>query len=134
VSEPPRCREAETAPALAHDDDANDERGDRVRPSQPQRLGRGKAGQADDREDGGNRGEDAVGTGRSGCEAWHPDRRGLPGWVEGVHPGQVRFLGMLEVLGAICLVVPAVTGIAPAWFLFTNQAATQLIGPGTARS
>ncbi len=34
-------------------------------------------------------------------------------WVEGFDPRFVRTLGALEVLGAIGLIVPAVTGIAP---------------------
>ncbi|WP_428965360.1 DoxX family protein [Micromonospora fluostatini] len=41
-------------------------------------------------------------------------------WVDGVPPGQVTALGAVEVLGAVGLVLPAATGIAP---VFTPLAA-----------
>jgi hypothetical protein len=34
-------------------------------------------------------------------------------WVSAVSPGMVRFIGVAEVLGAIGLILPAATGIAP---------------------
>ncbi len=34
-------------------------------------------------------------------------------WVEDFSPGMIRFIGIAEVLGAIGLILPAVTGIAP---------------------
>jgi uncharacterized membrane protein len=34
-------------------------------------------------------------------------------WVEGFSPGTVRLIGVLEILGAIGLVLPALTGILP---------------------
>ncbi|NYI80268.1 DoxX family protein [Nocardioides panzhihuensis] len=34
-------------------------------------------------------------------------------WPEDFTPGNVRFMGMLEVLGGIGLVVPALVGVAP---------------------
>jgi uncharacterized membrane protein YphA (DoxX/SURF4 family) len=34
-------------------------------------------------------------------------------WVNAVSPGLVRFIGAAEVLGAIGLILPAATGIAP---------------------
>ncbi|MFK4043212.1 DoxX family protein [Nonomuraea wenchangensis] len=38
---------------------------------------------------------------------------GAQGWVKDVNPAFVRALGALEILGAIGLILPAVTGIAP---------------------
>jgi uncharacterized membrane protein YphA (DoxX/SURF4 family) len=35
------------------------------------------------------------------------------GWVKSVGPGGVRLIGSLEILGAIGLILPAVTGILP---------------------
>ena len=35
------------------------------------------------------------------------------GWVKDVGPGGVRLIGSLEILGAIGLILPAVTGILP---------------------
>lgn len=35
------------------------------------------------------------------------------GWVKDVGPGGVRLIGTLEILGAIGLILPAVTGILP---------------------
>lgn len=35
------------------------------------------------------------------------------GWVEDFSPGAIKAIGALEVLGALGLVLPAVTGIAP---------------------
>jgi uncharacterized membrane protein YphA (DoxX/SURF4 family) len=35
------------------------------------------------------------------------------GWVKDVGPGGVRLVGTLEILGAIGLILPAVTGILP---------------------
>lgn len=34
-------------------------------------------------------------------------------WVEDFRPGTVRLIGVLEVLGAVGLVVPAATGVVP---------------------
>ena len=45
------------------------------------------------------------------------------GWVTSVGPGGVRLIGSLEILGAIGLILPAVTGILP-WL--TPLAATGL--------
>jgi uncharacterized membrane protein len=44
-------------------------------------------------------------------------------WVEDFSPGTVRFIGVMELLGAIGLVLPAVTGIA---VVLTPLAATGL--------
>ncbi len=38
---------------------------------------------------------------------------GRMGWVKDVRPGAVRLVGSLEILGAIGLILPAVTGIWP---------------------
>jgi uncharacterized membrane protein YphA (DoxX/SURF4 family) len=38
---------------------------------------------------------------------------GRMGWVKSVGPGGVRLIGTLEILGAIGLILPAVTGILP---------------------
>lgn len=38
---------------------------------------------------------------------------GRMGWVKDVRPGGVRLIGSLEILGAIGLILPAVTGIWP---------------------
>jgi uncharacterized membrane protein YphA (DoxX/SURF4 family) len=46
------------------------------------------------------------------------------GWVKDVGPGGVRLIGTLEILGAIGLILPAVTGILP-WL--TPLAATGLV-------
>ena len=35
------------------------------------------------------------------------------GWVEDFSPNQIRLIGATEVLGALGLILPAVTGIAP---------------------
>ena len=35
------------------------------------------------------------------------------GWVEDFTPATIRFIGAMEVLGALGLILPAVTGIAP---------------------
>lgn len=35
------------------------------------------------------------------------------GWVQSVGPGGVRLIGTLEILGAIGLILPALTGILP---------------------
>ncbi|WP_323959536.1 DoxX family protein [Arthrobacter sp. JZ12] len=35
------------------------------------------------------------------------------GWVEDFSPGAVKAIGVVEVLGALGLILPAVTGIAP---------------------
>lgn len=35
------------------------------------------------------------------------------GWAEDFSPGAVRAIGLVEVLGALGLILPAVTGIAP---------------------
>jgi len=34
-------------------------------------------------------------------------------WVEDVNPGQLKGIGLLEVIGAIGLVLPAATGVVP---------------------
>jgi hypothetical protein len=34
-------------------------------------------------------------------------------WVEDVSPGMIKFIGLMEVLGAVGLILPALTGIAP---------------------
>lgn len=34
------------------------------------------------------------------------------GWTEGVAPGAIKAIGLVEVLGALGLILPAVTGIA----------------------
>jgi uncharacterized membrane protein YphA (DoxX/SURF4 family) len=49
-------------------------------------------------------------------------RKSLP-WVEDFAPDTVRFIGLVELLGAAGLVLPAATGIAPA---LTPVAATGL--------
>lgn len=36
------------------------------------------------------------------------------GWVEAFPPGVIKLIGVAELLGAIGLVLPAITGIAPA--------------------
>ncbi|MER7805096.1 DoxX family protein [Streptomyces parvulus] len=36
-------------------------------------------------------------------------------WVNSFTPGQIRGIGMLEVLAALGLLLPAATGIAPVW-------------------
>ena len=46
------------------------------------------------------------------------------GWVKDVGPGGVRLIGTLEILGAIGLILPAITGILP-WL--TPLAATGLV-------
>jgi uncharacterized membrane protein YphA (DoxX/SURF4 family) len=46
------------------------------------------------------------------------------GWVKDIGPGGVRLIGTLEILGAIGLILPAVTGILP-WL--TPLAATGLV-------
>ncbi|MFC0452688.1 DoxX family protein [Rhodococcus jostii] len=48
--------------------------------------------------------------------------KSLP-WVEDFSPGTVKFIGVAELLGAIGLILPAVTGIAP---ILTPIAATAL--------
>jgi len=45
-------------------------------------------------------------------------------WVEDFSPGFVKMIGALEILGAIGLVVPWITGIAP---ILTPLAATGLV-------
>ena len=45
------------------------------------------------------------------------------GWVDDFSPGTVKFIGVMEVLGAIGLILPAATGIAP---VLTPLAATGL--------
>lgn len=35
------------------------------------------------------------------------------GWVEDFSPGAIKAIGVLEILGAVGLILPAVTGIAP---------------------
>ena len=37
----------------------------------------------------------------------------MMGWVEDVSPNTIRLIGLLEVLGAIGLILPALTGILP---------------------
>ena len=44
-------------------------------------------------------------------------------WVEDFSPGTVRFIGIVELLGAVGLILPAATGIAP---ILTPIAATGL--------
>lgn len=44
-------------------------------------------------------------------------------WVEDFSPGTVRFIGVMELLGAIGLVLPAATGVLP---VLTPMAATGL--------
>lgn len=44
-------------------------------------------------------------------------------WVEDFSPGQLRLIGVVELLGALGLILPAVTGIAP---VLTPLAATGL--------
>lgn len=44
-------------------------------------------------------------------------------WVEDFTPGTVRFIGIVELLGALGLILPAATGIAP---ILTPIAATGL--------
>ncbi|WP_431925017.1 DoxX family protein [Nonomuraea jabiensis] len=44
-------------------------------------------------------------------------------WVEDFTPAQIRLIGMVELLGALGLLLPAATGIAPA---LTPLAATGL--------
>jgi uncharacterized membrane protein len=44
-------------------------------------------------------------------------------WVEDFSPGTVRFIGIVELLGALGLILPAATGIAP---ILTPIAATGL--------
>lgn len=39
--------------------------------------------------------------------------RSSQGWVEDFSPGAVKTIGVVEVLGALGLILPAVTGIAP---------------------
>lgn len=39
--------------------------------------------------------------------------RPMSPWVEDFTPGQVRLIGVLELLAALGLILPAVTGIAP---------------------
>lgn len=45
------------------------------------------------------------------------------GWVDDFSPGTVKFIGTMEILGAIGLILPAATGIAP---VLTPLAATGL--------
>ncbi len=45
------------------------------------------------------------------------------GWVNDFSPGTVKFIGTMEILGAIGLILPAATGIAP---VLTPLAATGL--------
>lgn len=45
-------------------------------------------------------------------------------WVEDFSPGMVKTIGALEVLGALGLILPAATGIAP---ILTPLAATGLV-------
>ncbi len=45
------------------------------------------------------------------------------GWVDDFSPGTVKFIGIMEILGAIGLILPAATGIAP---VLTPLAATGL--------
>lgn len=45
------------------------------------------------------------------------------GWTEDFTTGRVRFIGVVEILGALGLILPAVTGIAP---VLTPLAATGL--------
>ena len=45
------------------------------------------------------------------------------GWVDDFSPGTVKFIGTMEILGAIGLILPAATGIAP---VLTPIAATGL--------
>ncbi len=45
------------------------------------------------------------------------------GWVNDFSPGTVKFIGTMEILGAIGLILPAATGIAP---VLTPIAATGL--------
>ena len=44
-------------------------------------------------------------------------------WVQDFSPGTVRFIGVVELLGAVVLILPAATGIAP---VLTPIAATGL--------
>jgi len=46
------------------------------------------------------------------------------GWVEGFTPLQVKLIGVVEILGAIGLIVPVLTGILP---ILTPIAATGLV-------
>lgn len=45
-----------------------------------------------------------------------------PAWVEDFSPATVRFIGVVEILGALGLVLPALTGITP---ILTPLAATR---------
>ena len=45
------------------------------------------------------------------------------GWVEDFSPNTIRLIGTLEILGGICIVLPALTGILP---LLTPLAAVGL--------
>ncbi|MBK5109616.1 MAG: DoxX family protein [Anaerolineales bacterium] len=50
-------------------------------------------------------------------------------WVEGFSGGQVRLIGVLEMLGAVGLVLPALTGILP-WLSMLNAAGLGLLMVG----
>ncbi|GAA3643134.1 DoxX family protein [Nonomuraea antimicrobica] len=54
-------------------------------------------------------------------------------WVDDFSQGAVRFIGVMEVLGAIGVVVPAVTGIVPVLtpIAATGLAVIAVLGAGT---
>jgi uncharacterized membrane protein len=55
--------------------------------------------------------------------------RPMMAWVDSFPMGLVRTIGVLEVLGAICLILPPLTGVAP-WLAFASAIGLVLVQIG----